>query len=270
MTGTGAPGPTVLYRAAHGVATITLNRPERRNALTRELLTSLTAYLEQAAVDPSVRVVAVTGAGRDFCAGVDLATPPAERFMQREDPEADYARVLTGGRVFTLLRSMPKPSVAVIRGACAGGGLALALACDLRYAADTAVFNSAFLDVGLSGDCGMAWLLSHVTGPARAAELMLLPSRLTAEQAHGKGLLTGLCPDSELEATGTAVTARMARTAPLALSGAVRNLRDAPGRTLEEYLPGETRRVVRSAYSPDAAEARQAYLEKREPRFSGA
>lgn len=261
--------PTVLYEAARGVATITLNRPGRRNALSRELSAALTAALEEAAGDDAVRAVVLTGAGGAFCVGADLAGAPETRALTGTSPDGDRTRLLAGTRNAVLLHEMPKPVVAAIPGACAGAGLALALACDLRYAAGTAVFNTAFVDAGLPGDLGMAWFLTRAAGPARARELLLLPGRIDARAAADAGLLHGVVPADGLAAHAAGIAARLAAKAPRAVADAKRDLLDAQTLPLGDYLRAEADRMVRCAHGADAREAAAAFLDKRAPRFEG-
>lgn len=258
----------VGYQVADNVATLTLTRLGRRNAISMDLAEDLARRLEQAAADRAVRTVVLTGADRDFCVGADLAASVDSRFLRLEEPDEDAARLLHGARAVTLLRSMGKPTVAAIRGGCAGAGMSLALACDLRYATDTAVFNTAFVAIGLSGDFGIAWLLNNVVGPARAAELLLLPDKMRARDALAKGLLTDVYEEDRFDERIAEVAGRLARSAPLALAGAKDNLRAAISQTIEEYLPAEAARIVRCAYSRDSVEARAAFVEKRPAEFT--
>ncbi|WP_377267517.1 enoyl-CoA hydratase/isomerase family protein [Peterkaempfera sp. SMS 1(5)a] len=261
---------TVRYEMADGVATVAMNRPERRNAFSREMIGAVIEALQRAEADDQVRAVVVTGTGGHFSVGRDHGGPVESRFVQGVSVQADRARLLDASRVTTVLYEMNKPTVAEVRGGCAGAGMAIALGCDLRYAADDARFNTAFVDVGFSGDLGMCWLLTQVVGPARARELMLLSPRLTAAEAFGRGLVHEVLPSEELAGRVRAVAARLAGAAPFAVTGARRNLQDALSRSLGDYLPTEADRLLQCAYSPDAEEARLAFLEKRTPHFTGA
>lgn len=255
------------YETADGVATLTLNRPERRNAVSMDLFEALGAAIERAGADPAVRVLVLTGAGDHFCVGSDMTGPHELRVIRGGEDDAE--RLLRVSGVVTALRGLGKPSVAVVRGGCAGAGLSLALACDLRYAARDAVFNTAFLAVAVSGDLGMCWLLTHSVGPARARELMLLPGKLTAEQAESAGLVTALAGRAELDGVVAGVTARLAASAPLAVAAVRRNLDAAVTLPLADYLPGEVRRMAAVSRTADAAEARAAFAERRTPSFTG-
>ncbi len=184
----------VLYEAADGIATITLNRPERLNAMNAALLQGALEALETAAADDGVRVVVMTGAGRGFCAGGDLSA----RDTLGTGPTQSRIRVLrTYMRSSQLLREMPKVTIAAVNGPCAGAGFSWACAADLRYAASSARFVTAFLNAGLSGDFGGTWTLPRIVGRARARELYLLSEAISAEQAEGIGLVTKAVPDAE-------------------------------------------------------------------------
>lgn len=260
---------TVLYEVAGGVATITLNRPERRNALSRELSRALADAVEAAAGDEAVRAAVLTGAGGAFCVGADLAGAPGTRALTGTSADGDRTRLVAGTRAAVLLHEMPKPVVAAIPGACAGAGLSLVLACDLRYAADTAVLNTAFVDAALPGDLGMAWFLTRAVGPARARELLLLPGRMGADAAAAAGLVHGVVPADGLAAHAAGIAGRLAAKAPLAVADAKRDLLDAQALPLGDYLRSEADRMVRCAHSADAREAAAAFLAKRPPRFEG-
>lgn len=261
--------PTVLYRVDGPVATITLNRPERRNAVSLRLLEELRDTLANVAGDAQVRAVRLDSAGDHFCVGSDLTGSRSERIVQGVDPDEDERRLLDVTRIVTLLREMPKPSIAVIRGGCAGVGIALALACDLRYAADTALFNTGYLSAALSGDLGISWLLAHTVGPAKARELMLLPGKVAAGEALAAGLVTAVATDEALDGLAEETAGRLAAAAPAALAEIRRNLDDALVTTLADYLPVEARRILRLSSSEDVKEARAAFAEKRPARFTG-
>ncbi|WP_377267476.1 enoyl-CoA hydratase-related protein [Peterkaempfera sp. SMS 1(5)a] len=252
-----------------GIARLTLDRAGRRNGLSMDVVGALTGHLARIAEDPSVRAVVLTGAHGDFSVGADLASPMESRAVRYEDPEEDAARLVQAAQAVRMLYELAKPTVAMVRGACAGGALSLAMACDLRYTADTAVFNTAFLSIALPGDYGLTWVLNRVVGPARAKELMLLPGRMAADQAEHAGLVNGVHPEAELESRVEEVARRLADSSPAAVTALKRNLTDATTASLEEFLPVEAARLVGCAHSADAAEARAAFLEKRPPRFTG-
>lgn len=260
---------TVLYDVTDGVATITLNRPERLNAMNFELLEAALAAIERAASDDAARVVVLTGAGRGFCAGGDLSAGAGGGVASGGGIDTDIGRLRRYMRSSQLLHEMPKVTIAAINGACAGAGLSWACATDLRYAAASAVFNTAFLTAGLSGDFGGTWTLPRLVGPAKARELYLLPERLGAADAERIGLVTKTVADAELRAHVQTVARRLLGSAPLALRAIKENLNDSLDLGFAELLDREADRHARCGHTQDAREAARAFIEKRPPRFEG-
>jgi 2-(1,2-epoxy-1,2-dihydrophenyl)acetyl-CoA isomerase len=262
------PAAPVLVDVRGAVATVTLNRPDRLNAITPDLSAALLDALHALRDDRSVRVVVLTGAGRGFCAGGDLAAglgamvgpPPLEAQSRR-------LREHTGASA--LLHGLPQVTIAAINGACAGAGLSLALACDLRVAAASARFATAFLTAGVSGDYAGIWFVTQLIGTARARELYLLPDRLDAETLQRLGLLTRVLPDESFSEGVAELVDELVARAPLALAGMKANLRDAEHLDLAGYLDVETTRQASTVTTEDALEAGTAFFEKREPRFQG-
>ena len=258
----------VLYELADGVATVTLNRPERRNAMSPELLQELLAALERAAADEQARAVILTGAGPAFCVGGDL-----QSFAQGDSGEVPLEERVAGlrrsVRCSELLREMPKPTIAAVHGAAAGAGLSLACAADIRIAARTAVFRTAFLSAGLSGDFGGTWTLPRLVGESKARELYLLNRKVSAEEAHRIGLVAEVVEDDVFEARVREVARELAAQAPLALARIKENLNDSPSGTFAEHLDRECPRHVGLTRTEDSAEAARAFLEKRQPVFHG-
>ena len=202
MDGADERAPVLHVERSGAVVTITLDRPDRGNALTAQLKTELLDAVTEAAADSEVRAVVLTGAGKAFCAGQDLAehavalqTDPATAF---DTIERHYAPIVN------TLATMPKPVVAAINGACAGAGLGLALACDLRLAAAGARLSTAFTAIGLTCDSGLSATLVRAVGAARASELILLAEPFTAEQAAQWGVVTQVVPAEELVGSGGA------------------------------------------------------------------
>lgn len=258
----------VLYDVADGIATLTLNRPDRLNAQTGPMFELAMALLERAATDDAVRVVVVTGAGRGFSAGGDLsqmADQPAE--PAPFDTRVRELRELT--RTSQLLHDMPKVTIAAVNGACAGGGMSWALACDLRYAARSAKFTTAFVNAGLSGDFGLTWFLPRVVGSARARELFYFGDVLDAAQAEELGIVNAVVEDDRLLEEVRARALRLTAKAPLALARLKANLNDAEQLDLGRHLDNESERMIRTFGTADVVEAATAFFEKREPRFTG-
>jgi len=262
----------VLYEAGDGIATIVLNRPDHMNTMGGELVQLAAAAMERAAADDSIRVLLLTGAGRAFCAGGDLrgfGASGAASAHQQDDLNASIANLRHHMRTSELLHGMPKVTIAAINGACAGAGLAWACACDLRYAASSAMFNTAFMTAGLSGDFGGTWTLPRIVGPAKARELYLLAEKFTAQEAQRIGLVSAVVDDGELSGFVRERAARIAAFAPLTLRAIKANLNDAMDGGFAEQLDREADRHVRCARTEDAGEAARAFLEKRRPVFRG-
>lgn len=260
----------VRYAVDGGVATITLARPEHYNTMSRQLLEEVLAAMEAAAEDDAVRAVILTGSGRAFCAGGDL-----QEFSRREPGggprslEADIRRLRGFMRTSQLLREMPKVTFAAINGACAGAGLAWACAADIRYGAASAVFNTAFMTAGLSGDFGGTWTLPRIVGPARARELYLLAEKFRAPEAERLGLVSAVLPDEELLPFVRGRAERVAGFAPLTVRAIKANLNDSLDVSFSTMLDREADRHTRCGRTEDAAEAARAFLEKRPPVFHG-
>lgn len=252
-----------------GIATLTLRNEGRRNALAVDLFEDLDRELRELESDPGIRVVVLTGHGSAFSVGADLAAPPQRRTLRGDSTAADLARLRRVGRIAERLHLLLQVTVAAVNGACAGAGLSLALACDLRIAAEAAVFNTAFLGAGLSGDLGGIWFATRILGQARARELFLLPGRLPAREARAAGLVSRISADDTFAADLAALTAQLAAGAPRAIRAMKENLRDADRLPLADYLDVESERMVATFHTDDAREAARAFLERREPVFTG-
>jgi 2-(1,2-epoxy-1,2-dihydrophenyl)acetyl-CoA isomerase len=252
-----------------GVLTLTLNRPERLNALTMELNARLLTALTDAAADASVRAIVLTGAGRGFCSGRDvgsMADRPAREATMEGRAETLRERV----EVTRLLHEMPKPTVAMVRGAAAGAGMSLALACDVRIASDTAKFAPSFARIGLSGDYGATYFLTKLIGPARAREFLFLSPTLLAEEALRLGLINRVVPDASLETEAKALATALASGPSVAYGYIKRNINAAEdGLPLAQCLTLESFHNARCTLTADHAEAVKAFAEKRNPVFTG-
>jgi 2-(1,2-epoxy-1,2-dihydrophenyl)acetyl-CoA isomerase len=216
-----------------------------------------------------VRVVILTGAGRGFCAGGDLSAGEGGGVLSGKAIERDVGRLRQYMQSSRLLHEMPKPTIAAINGPCAGAGLSWACAVDLRYAAASAKFSTAFLTAGLSGDFGGTWTLPRIVGPAKARELYLLAERFDAREAERIGLVSRVVADDELMPYVRSVAERLRAAAPLALRAIKENLNDALEVGFAEMLDREPGRHVRCAHTRDATEAARAFVEKRPPKFEG-
>ena len=246
------------------VATITLDRPEALNALTVPIKVALREALERLAVDRAVRAVILTGAGRAFCAGQDLA--------ERERPDAAPLDVELRERynpIILALRAMGQPVIAAVNGVAAGAGASIAFACDLRIAAEDARFVLAFGRLGLVPDSGATWFLPRIVGQARAAELALVADPISAEEALRIGLVSRVVPNDELLPQARALADRIAAGAPMAVALTKGALERAATIDLETALEGEAKLQGIAGASADHAEGLAAFREKRPPRFTG-
>ena len=252
-----------------GVAVLTLNRPERLNAMSRPMLDALLEALPRLADDAAVGAVVLAGAGRGFCAGGDVKAM-AEGQELGGDTLEEKAQALRGRmEVSRWLHELPKPTIAMVRGAAAGAGLSLAMACDLRIAGDSARFGTAFARVGYSGDFGGSFFLTQLVGTAKARELYLTADLVDAQQALALGLVNRVVPDARLEEETLALAGRIARGPRIAYRYMKRNLNAAESGTLKDLLDLEAWHHTRCGMTEDHREAARAFVEKREPVFRG-
>jgi enoyl-CoA hydratase/carnithine racemase len=250
-----------------GIATITLNRPEKLNAFTDAMLDDWVAALEQCRTDAAVRVIVMTGTGRAFTTGGDVESFSASA---RQTPAGIKARLVEGiQRLPRKLAEIDKPVIAALNGFATGGGLDIALACDLRFAAESARFAETYARMGLIPGAGGAWLLPRLVGTAKALELFWGCEWVVAREAERIGLVNAVYPDAELMDRTQAFARKVADGAPLAVQMIKRVMRLGEGQSLDTALDivASNMPVVRS--SEDHAEAVAAFKEKRTPRFTG-
>jgi len=260
--------PELLEVVKDGVAVLTLNRPDRLNALSESMLTAMLEALPRLADDPEVGVVVLTGAGRGFCAGGDVkAMAEGREFTGTFEEKAQSLRAAM--ETSRWLHEMPKVTIAMVRGAAAGAGLSLALACDLRVASDTARFATAFARVGYSGDFGGSWYLTQLVGTAKARELYYTADIVDAQQGLALGLANRVVPDARLEEETLALAGRLARGPRVAYRYMKRNFNAAESGTLKDSLDLEAWHHTRCGATEDHREAAKAFVEKREPVFRG-
>jgi enoyl-CoA hydratase/carnithine racemase len=254
------------------VAIVTLNRPDARNAMSDRLTPALRTMIRACGENPDVGVLLLTGAGTAFCAGGDVKGMGAHRdpkrlAMSQEEKIADLQerqRLLTGALV-----SVRKPTIAALPGPAVGAGLALAMACDIRIAAESAFVSTGYLRVGLSGDYGIAWLLTRLVGTARARELMFTAEKVDARRAEAIGLVNRVVPDAKLQDEVFAMAKAMAEGPSIALRYMKDNLDEALAFDFATARDHEAERLVRTTMTADHREAVQAFIDKRKPVFSG-
>ena len=256
---------TILADRQGAVATVTLNRPEKRNSIGGLMMVELYEALSAIAADPAVRVLVLRGHGADFCPGADVkhyggAEAAPARPAWSETREFNIA---------VMLHEMPAVTIAAISGACAGAGFGWACACDLRIASATARFNTAFLDVGVAGDMGGPWTLPRILGAAKARELYFLPGKFDAAEALRIGLVARVAPAEDFEGEVAAIVARLERAAPLALTAMKANFVAAEKVGFADYIALESEKHTRLFQSDDTTEAFKAFVEKRPAVFQG-
>ena len=257
----------VLQHLDTGLLTITMNRPERRNALSPDMVTGLVAAARRAAEDHEVRAVLFKGAGGTFCVGGDVKSMAEGRAPLPF--EAKLANLRRGMEVSRILHQMPKPVVAQLDGAAAGAGLSMALSCDLRVASESCKVTTAFAKVGFSGDYGGTYFLTQLLGSAKARELYLLSPVLTASEALALGMVTKVVPDAEIDAAAQELALSLAQGPSVALGYIKRNINNAESMSLEACFDGETIHHTRAGETADHKEAAKAFVEKRKANFRG-
>jgi len=265
-TGTGE----LLCEIRDRVAVITLNRPEARNSLSDYLTPALRRMIKQCGEDPNVGALLITGAGTAFCAGGDvkgMGSNSSKKEIAIEERVADLRirqRTLTGALV-----AVRKPTVAALPGPAAGAGMALALACDIRIAGESAIMSTGYARIGLTGDYGISWLLTRLVGTSRARELMFLSERIDARRCEALGLVNRVVPDAELREAAFALAKSLAEGPSVAFARIKDNLDHAVSSDFLDSMDLEAENMVRSARTIDHKEAVRAFIDKRKPTFVG-
>jgi 2-(1,2-epoxy-1,2-dihydrophenyl)acetyl-CoA isomerase len=264
MTTADATQPSVLTATQGAVAIVTLNRPHRMNTIDFPLAEQFLAALQHAAADDSIRAILINGSGRAFMTGADL-----KLFVDDMDHASQTATGLIDllHEALRLIRTMPKPVIAALQGAVAGGGLGLALACDLAVAADNAVFLSAYTKIGTSPDAGTTWSLTRLLGPRRAMEVMLLNDPIDAARALSLGLVNSVVPLAELEAAAMATAQRLAEGARGANASVKRLVGEAITGGFSDQLDRERASFAAAAQTADFREGVSAFVARRKPTF---
>lgn len=259
--------PVLLDRLEAGVLSLTLNRPERLNALDAALVEALSAGIKRAGADPECRAVLITGAGRGFCAGADLAN----RAFAPGQARPDLGEALERGinPIIRGIRNLPKPVVCAVNGPAAGAGANIALACDIVLAAKSAQFLQAFVRIGLIPDAGGTFVLPRLVGDARARGLMMLAEPIGAEQAEAAGMIYRAIDDEDLMGEARAIAKRLAAGSTHALGLIKRALAASPANSLDAQLDLERDLQREAGAGDDYVEGVRAFLDKRPANFRG-
>ncbi|MCA1217711.1 enoyl-CoA hydratase/isomerase family protein [Streptomyces sp. 8L] len=263
---------TVLYEVGDGLATITLNRPEAMNALDVATKVALRDALREAARDTGVRAVLLTAAGdRAFCVGQDLKEHTTLLARSRAEGTTDTMSTVREhyNPIAHTITTLPKPVVARVSGVAAGAGMGFALAADYRVVADTASFNTSFAGVALSADSGLSWTLPRMIGQGRAADLLLFPRTVKAQEAYELGLVNRLVPAADLAREAAAVAHALAAGPTVAYASIKESLAYATDHSLDDALAKEDELQSRAGSSEDHAIAVEAFLAKRKPEYLG-
>lgn len=258
---------TILYQKTRGKATITLNRPRALNALNQEIIEELLNAIQEASRDPEVKVLILTGAGRAFCFGADISEFGRQTAM--ENPDSASLLLQNAQKIIRLLTSIPKPTIAALNGFATGLGLDLALACDLRVAAQRAKLAEAFISMGLVPDGGGTFFLPRLVGIAKAAEMIFTGEPLNASEAERIGLINRVVRTEELVKATENLADKLAKGPCLALGRAKQALWKNLVGDLDSALQVEAHIQKTCLASDDHREAVQSFLEKREPIFRG-
>ena len=270
MTTTIDTGTNQLLANRQGdILTLTLNRPEARNALSENLSPALRTMLARTAKDDSIGALIITGAGKAFCAGGDVkgmetkaektVMPPEKRIAQLQERQ----RTLTG-----VLTMLPQPTIAALPGPAAGAGMAIALACDIRIAAQSSFLSTGYRNVALSGDYGISWLMTRLVGTSRARELMFTGERIDAQRCERIGLVNQVVPDQDLQTAAKTMATTFAEGPRTALRMMKENLDLAIHADFLTALDHEAAQLIASSKDDDHKEAICAFIEKRPPNFS--
>lgn len=257
----------VLYVQHGAIAIITLNRPEKLNALGGNMRDDLLTGLERAAEDPAIRAVVITGAGRAFCAGGDVAN--LTRLRKANDTMSFLGLLESGRRVISMLRTMPKPTIAAVNGVAAGAGMSLAVACDFRVASHDARFIASFGRLGLHPDWGMTYTLPRLVGTSRAMEYVMTAEPVTVEEALRSGLVNRVAKEGALMEAALGMAELLAKRSPHAIARVRETFSASLDSTFQQAFDAEISAQLSCFESDDVNEGLQAFLDKREPHFSG-
>jgi 2-(1,2-epoxy-1,2-dihydrophenyl)acetyl-CoA isomerase len=260
---------SLLVERADGVVTCTLNRPEKKNAITGEMWVGLIELFEAVATNPDDRVLVLTGAGDGFCSGADLSGGASADGSASAGAGGALAGMRTVGQAALGLHGLAKPTIAAVNGVAAGAGCNLALGCDLIIASDRARFSEIFSKRGLVIDFGGSWVLPRLVGMHRAKELVLLADVIDATEAERIGLVNRVVAHDQFDTTVKEIATRLANMAPLALAASKRLVDQAFSVSMAEAVEAENVAQALMSTTNDTREAILAFLERREPRFTG-
>jgi enoyl-CoA hydratase/carnithine racemase len=260
----------VLYSVAHGIATVTLNRPQRLNTISREMLSQLSDLFLKADADPEVRVVILTATGRAFCAGLDMASAAKGTGIGSAN-DANNNRTTLDLKTAPpiVMFNMEKPTICAMNGAAAGYGMDVALGCDMRIMAESAKFAAAFVKRGVVPESGGTWFLPRMIGWAKAAELIFTGRTLSARESLEMGLTNEVVPDAELMTRANAVAAEIAANAPLAVQAAKRMMRSGLSESFGDHVHHVFLQLLPLFRTADFREGMASFLEKRPAKFTG-
>ena len=266
----GEAAPEVLYEVADGIATITLNRPERMNAISGPMLAKLSQDLLKANADPKVRVIVLTGAGRAFCVGLDLVDATQGSGIGSASQASSVSVNLDlRNTPPTILFNLDKPTICALNGAAAGYGLDTALGCDIRIMGESSKLAAAFVKRGVVPESGGTWLLPRLVGWSKAAELIFTGRTLSAADSLALGLASEVVPDAELQSRARAVAAEIAANAPLAVQSAKRLMRMGMEETFNDHVHHVYLQFLQLVRTQDFREGMTSFLEKRPADFHG-
>ena len=257
----------IIETRSGAVAVLTMNRPERLNALDPALTANLRDAVVRAANDPSVRAIVITGGGRAFSAGGDLAV--LREFRRRMAPKEIEGLIRAGNETVFALATMEKPVIAAVNGPAAGAGMSIALACDIRIAAETATFAQSFTKVGLFPDFGSTWFLPRLVGASRAAEMFYSGALITAKEAERLGVVNRIVPGENLLDEAKTMAATFAAGPPISIRAIKKTVLAADAEGLRAALENEVWQQAQCFQSEDSAEGFAAFFEKRLPNFQG-
>jgi enoyl-CoA hydratase/carnithine racemase len=260
----------VLYTVANGVATVTLNRPQRLNTISREMLSQLSELFLKADADPDVRVVILTATGRAFCAGLDMTSATQGTGIgSANDAETPRTTLDLKKAPPIVMFNMEKPTICVLNGSAAGYGMDMALGCDIRIMAESAKFAAAFVKRGVVPESGGTWFLPRMIGWAKAAELIFTGRTLSARESLDMGLTNEVVPDAELMTRANAVAAEIAANAPLAVQAAKRMMRSGLSESFGDHVHHVFLQLLPLFRTADFREGKASFLEKRPADFKG-